>query len=644
MDDNSKEKLARYADIVLYGYTIPSFFKGEYDFFLELDIEDYIKRYNEGDTTVFDDDIIDSFLGRLTIPSGWKNSIDEAKDMLNMKKEFEADIREKQEDLSYKEEGIFYSSWKLKYSRITYKEIFEAFSKAEEFINSEKTYKLYDYFSKYINLHEIIRERRILNDYKKNGIDKRKDLEHIVMNAPKKIGLIKIGQGEIMAGTQAEIGLLFSTNDSNLKIEFYDKGITSNHEKMIEQEENLRKEMLKAKDVDDPGHIILGEKGWISITKRELLEKGINPLRAKWQPVKIYYDKDSLKEEKREIDEKKSNRKEKQKAQEIMDDSNTRKIALKTEFINNGDIFKNYYAGNYDDLLTMDIMKEINDYNNENHSVLNGEVVEKFSKLIMSPIDLIDRIIDAKVLLANKFLFEQRVNELKELFEYDDDAYFYDSYVGEPGIGFLKVTYGDVWKAMEKAEDFINSKKVYKLLRFSLKYYNLSEKIKERKELFNILSEHLDSCVELRKTIEDGDKHLGLAKENDKIMVVSQTELDISRKIGKPFKIHGWSTREFYEGITDNHKQLIRTEQFERNRMEFAAGSDELGFIGGNGRAILISQRELIEKGINPLGVEWQPLSISFKPYSFKELYKRRYYKYFSVKEIGQSLVSMLKK
>jgi hypothetical protein len=117
---------------------------------------------------------------------------------------------------------------------------------------------------------------------------------------------------------------------------------------MIEQEENLRKEMLKAKDVDDPGHIILGEKGWISITKRELLEKGINPLRAKWQPVKIYYDKDSLKEEQREINEKKSNRKEKQKAQEIMDGSNTRKIALKTEFINNGDIFKNYYAGNYE--------------------------------------------------------------------------------------------------------------------------------------------------------------------------------------------------------------------------------------------------------------------------------------------------------
>ena len=638
-----EEKLARYADKVLYGYTIPSFFKGEYDFFLELDIEDYIKRYNEGDTTVFDDDIIDLFLGRITIPSGWKNSIDEAKDMLNMKKEFEAEIRKKQEDLSYKEEEIFYYHWTfLKNHEITYKEIFEAFSKAEEFINSEKTYKLYDYFSKYINLHEIIMERRILNDYKKNGIDKRKDLEHIVMNAPKKIGLIKIGQGEIMAGTQAEIGLLFSTNDSNLKIEFYDKGITSNHEKMIEQEENLRKEMLKAKDVDDSGHIILGEKGWISITKRELLEKGINPLRAKWQPVKIYYDKDSFKEEQRKIDEKKSNRKEKQKAQEIMDDSNTRKIALKTEFINNGDIFKNYYAGNYDDLLTMDIMKEINDYNDENHSVLNGEVVEKFSKLIMSPTDLIERIIDAKILLTKKYLFEQRVNELKELFEYDDDAYFYDSYVGEHGIGFLKVTYGDVWKAMEKAEDFINSKKVYKLLRFSLKYYNLSEKIKERKELFNILSKNLDWCVELRKTIEDGDKHLGLVKENDKIMVVSQTELDISRKIGKPFKIHGWSTREFYEGITDNHKQLIRTEQFERNRMEFAAGSDELGFIGGNNSAVIISQRELIEKGINPLRVNWQPLRIDFKGYSFKELYKRRYYKYFSVKEIGQVL--MLKK
>ena len=81
--ENVKEKLARYADKVLYGYTIPGFFKGEYDFFLELDIEDYIKRYNEGDTTVFDDDIIDLFLGRITIPSGWKNSIDEAKDMLN---------------------------------------------------------------------------------------------------------------------------------------------------------------------------------------------------------------------------------------------------------------------------------------------------------------------------------------------------------------------------------------------------------------------------------------------------------------------------------------------------------------------------------------------------------------------------------
>ena len=156
------------------------------------------------------------------------------------------------------------------------------------------------------------------------------------------------------------------------------------------------------------------------------------------------------------------------------------------------------------------------------------------------------------------------------------------------------------------------------------------------------MSKNLDWCIELRKTIEDGDKHLGLVKENDKIMVVSQTELDISRKIGKPFEIHGWSTREFHEGITDNHKQLIRTEQFERNRMEFAAGSNELGFIGGNNSAVIISQRELIEKGINPLRVNWQPLRIDFKGYSFKELYKRRYYKYFSVKEIGQVL--MLKK
>jgi len=167
MDDDSKEKLARYANKVLYGYTIPSFFKGEYDFFLELDIEDYIKRYNEGDTTVFDDDIIDSFLGRVTIPSGWKNSIDEAKNMLNMKKEFEADIREKQEDLTYKEEASFYIGWNIRNLKITYKEIFEAFSKAEEFINSEKTYKLYDYFSKYIKLNKLISERKTLNDYKK---------------------------------------------------------------------------------------------------------------------------------------------------------------------------------------------------------------------------------------------------------------------------------------------------------------------------------------------------------------------------------------------------------------------------------------------------------------------------------------------
>ena len=327
-----------------------------------------------------------------------------------------------------------------------------------------------------------------------------------------------------------------------------------------------------------------------------------------------------------------------------MDKHNVEILAIKTEFINNGDILKNYYLGNYDDLLTMDIMKEINDYNNGDYSVLNGEKVEKFLELIMSPTDLIDRIIDAKILLAKKYLFEQRVNELKEQFDYDDGEYFYDDWIQREGVNYLKVTYGDVWKAMDRAEDFINRLDLYKLLRFSLKYYNLSEKIKERQELFNTLIEHLDWCIELRKTIEDGDKHLGLVKEEDKLMVVSQTELDISKLIGLPFGTHNWFLKEFHEGITDNHKQLIITEQFERNRMEFAAGSDELGFISGNNSAVIISQRELIENGINPLRVNWQPLRIDFKRYSFKELYKRRYYKYFSVKEIGQSLVLMYKK
>jgi len=293
-------------------------------------------------------------------------------------------------------------------------------------------------------------------------------------------------------------------------------------------------------------------------------------------------------------------------------------------------------AGDYFNLLECDIDSTINKFNtSQDFSILNSEPCNLFLESDLRPESVIDIINQCRYLLATKSTFMHDVEDEKNKMTYNPN----NNYYVESGYYGNSYSYQRMIEAYELAEKILNDKRTYQLLKLLLKYYGTKSQIRDRQRLFKLLQDPDQSAKreELIKLLQTEDEEVGIVRTEDSqygvsIDVGTRKDMAISDMIGLPFAKDidepGYDygpydsyyhephkiTKTFHEGDTKLHRNMITREKLRRAQNDSTLYSSERGFIMSGGIALIVSQKELVEWGIEPSRVKWQPLRITINP------------------------------
>ena len=291
-------------------------------------------------------------------------------------------------------------------------------------------------------------------------------------------------------------------------------------------------------------------------------------------------------------------------------------------------MYKNILLSYYDNLISVDLDEIIKKYNNGDYSVLDNQRVDWFMKLSsemeINLDSLIKELCAAMTLHKYKALINMIIHFYKRKGNYNERKIFYEN-----------LTCGDIIKALDIAEDIVNSRKVYEVLSYLLRNSNLNGQIKERKQFFTYVKDNPDDMKKFLDAVKNKKTDIRCIRmDNSRYSrkdVGTEAEIALSELIDSPFSKDGL----YFQGMTDleeyiegnfiiqyeikksfveepssDEEEIIRKEQFARNRMEFDSDSDEAGFILKDNFGIQITRRELINLGINPDRIGWKPIRI----------------------------------
>lgn len=292
------------------------------------------------------------------------------------------------------------------------------------------------------------------------------------------------------------------------------------------------------------------------------------------------------------------------------------------------EMYKNILLSYYDNLISVDLDEIIKKYNNGDYSVLDNRRISLFmelsSKLEINPDSLIKELCAAMTLHKYKALINMTIHFYKRKGNYNERKILYEN-----------LTWGDIIKALDIAEDIVNSRKVYEVLSYLLRNSNLYGQIKERKRFFAYVKDNPNDMSKFLEAIRDKKAELRCIRMDysrySRKDIGTEAEIALSELIDSPFLKDGL----YFQGMTDleeyiegnfivqyrikksfveepssDEEEMIRKEQFARNRMEFDSDSDEAGFILKDNFGIQITRRELINLGINPDRIGWKPIRI----------------------------------
>ena len=297
---------------------------------------------------------------------------------------------------------------------------------------------------------------------------------------------------------------------------------------------------------------------------------------------------------------------------------------------------KKILSGGYERLISIDINNVVKEFNRGNYDILNSEDTIYFLQQMVDPQNILNILFQARTLISYKKRLDGEKSYLQERFSYDPDNIFFRKkrYYGEEDDIY---TYKDMYANIELAEQFVESKKTYQLLRYLCKYYDLAFVIKQRRNLFEVCKKNADKTDMLLEIMKNGDKKVGIVRIDDSRSGVSieagtQVEMEFSNLMGYPFKQdideegywYGYGGGDYIEphkivktfhgdGETSSHKKMIEAENRKRLLIGYEADIFEKGYIMNDSYAIIISRFELLRNSINPNRVNWKPLRITYE-------------------------------
>ena len=297
-------------------------------------------------------------------------------------------------------------------------------------------------------------------------------------------------------------------------------------------------------------------------------------------------------------------------------------------------------AGRFDYLLNLDFENIIERFNQGDYNVLFEENVMKFMDEALSSEKLLSLIVYAKSLMEWKDVFYQDVTAQKDGMIYDSKkVYSYDRSFFSRNYTYRRID--DTFVLVEK---FLSDRRVYALLRCLLRYESLKEEMKVRRTLLRTMKEHPEKVSKIDDTLNNYDSNVGIVKivvnedgrEKIAVRVGTKHDMRISDLLDIPFPAdvdidgdpYGYNpsikiTKEFFEnGTTPNHILMIEKEKRRRAKLRNQHTTSINGFIISNGYAIIISNTELLEYGIDPDMVGWYPLQLVKRPKNLFREYK----------------------
>ncbi len=309
-------------------------------------------------------------------------------------------------------------------------------------------------------------------------------------------------------------------------------------------------------------------------------------------------------------------------------------------------LYSQIVEGNFIRLLELDVPTLITKYNSGHREVLETEEFQEFINSTITSQELYDFIRDCEYFVSLKAEILEIVREAQNKIDYDPNRRIEPYPVGFDYINYYE-TYQDALDTLAIAEQVINSKSTYLLLKLLIKTESTRLEFQERTKVQKALKIEDLKRAELLKLIQQEDNNIGIvritsSKSETTIKAGTRKDMAISDIIGAPFPADGERPgysygpdgdydmppyschKEFHnENITQFHEEMILTERRKRIGFMMAAGDDVEGYIYRNGIALAITKNELLSAGLIPASVGWKPFRVTLTKPGFYPLKNR---------------------
>ncbi len=291
----------------------------EFDKIISLDMEDIVKKYNDGLTMVLEDEDLQEFLADSSSAYFMVQELTELRRLLSYKAALLEDIRKQKDKMTYSPDDAFVEASYIRNSVVTYSEVLtyaevlRVFELAERILSDKKTYQILNFYLKNESLKGDIKDRQLVEKCIIVPSETRsKILGALIFDIDYEVGIIKVNDTQegvsVHAGTKKDmelseiIGLPFESDmdckgysfgphgdyyrePRKVEKSFHTENLTPLHKRMIIQEKAKRLlQRLTAKD--EEGFIIYGDEA-MKVSYKFLCDAGIDPKSIGWKPLNL---------------------------------------------------------------------------------------------------------------------------------------------------------------------------------------------------------------------------------------------------------------------------------------------------------------------------------------------------------------------